>query len=301
MNKGLSFRLITFAIIFTLSMIIIPQKLIHAEIKDGTYDVNYEMKEAGNDNTSIADGYFSKPATLTVDGGVQYIQLTITSSSMVKSLSAPSGPVDIVREDEGNETRTVKFREDGDLSEPVSMEMHVVVPDLYDMEHTARAVFDVSGLDTTSDAEEESAEDKGKENRKKEESTQKEDTTESNSANEEENTNTDDNESVENEQNETSDADETAAEKEEEKAIKEKKEKEQKKKQKEKEKKEELEKRKKEFEELKHAMAEKPSVKQEGYVQLDKDTSIGMWITFAVIGIIIIGLVLWLIRRRVNK
>src|SRR5699024_6485180 len=148
MIKGLSFWLAAVAIIFTLS-IIIPQSIAYAAIKDGTYEINYEMKEAGNDNTSIADGYFTKPATLTVADGVQYIQLTVTSSSMIKSLSAPSGPVEIVSEDEGNETRTVKFRVDGDLSKPVPMDMHIVVPDLYDMEHTARAVFDVSGLDTT--------------------------------------------------------------------------------------------------------------------------------------------------------
>src|SRR5699024_1420538 len=45
------------------------------------------------------------------------------------------------------DTRTVKFKVDGDLSQPVSMEMHIVVPDLYDTTHTARAVFDVSGLE----------------------------------------------------------------------------------------------------------------------------------------------------------
>src|SRR5699024_7955484 len=77
--------------------------------------------------------------------GVKHIQLTVTSSSMVKSLSAPSGPVNVVSEDKGNETRTVKFKVDN-LSQPVNMEMHIVVPDLYDMTHTARADFDVSGL-----------------------------------------------------------------------------------------------------------------------------------------------------------
>lgn len=71
---------------------------------------------------------------------------------MIKSLSAPSGSVDVVSEDEANETRTVKFRVDGDLSQPVSMDMHIEVPDMpempggYKQDHTARAVFDVSGL-----------------------------------------------------------------------------------------------------------------------------------------------------------
>ena len=154
MKKDISLWMGTLAIIITFSIILIPQKAVHAAFNDGTYDIDYEVKEAGNDNTSIADGYFTKPATLTVTDGTQYIQLTVTSSSMIKSLSAPSGPVEIVSEDEGNETRTVKFRVDGDLSQPVPMDMHIVVPDLYDMEHTARIVFDVSGLDTVSENEE---------------------------------------------------------------------------------------------------------------------------------------------------
>ena len=69
--------------IFTISIAVLPTHAF-ADIAEGTYEVNYEMKEAGNDNTSIADGYFSKPATLTVENGVKHIQLTVTSSSMVK-------------------------------------------------------------------------------------------------------------------------------------------------------------------------------------------------------------------------
>lgn len=136
------------AMILAISLIIIPNNLASAEIANGSHQVNYEMKEKSSDNTSIADGYFAKPATLIVKDGVKHIQLTVTSSDMIKSLSAPSGPVEVVSEGDG--TRTVKFRVDGDLSQPVNMEMHIVVPDLYDTTHTARAVFDVSGLPTAS-------------------------------------------------------------------------------------------------------------------------------------------------------
>jgi len=139
------------ALISIFSLILVPQGTIFADIADGTYEVNYEMKEAGNENTSIADGYFSKPATLTVENGTKYIQLTVTNADMVESLSGPNGPVDVISE--GDDTRTVKFSVDGDLTQPVNMEMHIIVPDIpempggYDMTHTARAVFDVSGLD----------------------------------------------------------------------------------------------------------------------------------------------------------
>ncbi|MDY0410499.1 NEAT domain-containing protein [Virgibacillus soli] len=149
MNKRFSLILAIAVMVF--SLIVIPHGTVFAkDIADGTYKINYEMKEAGSNSTSIADGYFSKPATLTVKNGVKHIQLTVTSSKMIKSLSAPSGPVDVVSD--SGDTRTVKFRVDGNLSQPVNMEMHIVVPDLYDMTHTARAVFDVSGLPTAGDS-----------------------------------------------------------------------------------------------------------------------------------------------------
>ena len=129
------------AIIFTL--VATP---VSAQIADGTYQVPYEMKEKSSDNTSIADGYFVSPATLTVENGVQTVTLTVTGSNYIKSLSTPAGAVSVVSEDSTNETRTVSFRVDGDLSQALNMDMHIVVPDLYDTVHTARAVFNVSGL-----------------------------------------------------------------------------------------------------------------------------------------------------------
>lgn len=136
---------------------------VSAQIADGTYKVNYEMKESGSANTSIADGYFTKPATLTVQNGVQYIQLTVTGSNYIKSLSTPTGPVSVVSENTANQTRTVKFRVKGDLSQPLNMDMHIVVPDMYDMTHTARAVFNVSGLPQATSAGEQKSVESGSE------------------------------------------------------------------------------------------------------------------------------------------
>src|SRR5690625_1666658 len=149
MSKKFPLLMALTAIVLTITFVVLPTGSASASIADGSYQINYEMKEASSNSTSIADGYFTKPATLTVENGTQYIQLTVTSADMVKSLSAPSGPVTVVSDN--GDTRTVKFRVDGDLSQPVNMSMHVVVPEEalpggYDMEHTARAVFDVSGL-----------------------------------------------------------------------------------------------------------------------------------------------------------
>src|SRR5699024_957840 len=109
------------AFIFTISLIVSPVGSVFAAIVDGTYQVNYEMKEKSSDNASIADGYFSSPATLTVKDGVQHIQLTVTGADMIKKLVAPSGSVSVVSDN--GDTRTVKFRVDGDLSQPVPLEM----------------------------------------------------------------------------------------------------------------------------------------------------------------------------------
>jgi heme-binding NEAT domain protein len=132
---------------------------VGAQYADGTYEVPYEMKEASSDNTSIADGYFQSPATLTVENGVNTITLTVTGKEYIQSLSTPSGSVSVVSE--GDDTRTVQFQV-GDLSQPLSMDMHIIVPDLYDQTHTARAVFDTSGLPAAGEGgaavEEESAE-----------------------------------------------------------------------------------------------------------------------------------------------
>lgn len=105
------------------------------------------MKEKSSENTSIADGYFTKPALLIVDEGHKYIQLNVTGADMIKSLGTPSGPVEITDEDDANDERDVQFKLEEDLSELLLIDMHVVVPDLYDMEHQARAAFDVDSIE----------------------------------------------------------------------------------------------------------------------------------------------------------
>lgn len=152
-------------IAFSLFHVMSPVNVVHAAtFESGTYDISFELKEAGNNNTSIADGYFSKPATLIVKNGVNYIQLTTTESDWVKSISGPHGSATVISE--SGDTRTVQF-EVGDLSNPVKLNMHVVVPEEiagmeYDNQHSVRAVFNTDGVpaastesgETTNDATE---------------------------------------------------------------------------------------------------------------------------------------------------
>lgn len=142
MKRTLSFTILaTIALIF--SLIALPANNVSAAFAEGTYDISYEVQEAGGGSVSIADGYFSKPAKLTVNGNSQSIQLTVTSADMIKSLSVQGTPVQVVSD--SGDTRVVKFNV-SDASKPVNMNMHVVVPDLYDTKHGAQAVFDVSGV-----------------------------------------------------------------------------------------------------------------------------------------------------------
>lgn len=149
--KGLSKRFTIIALVALMTFFILPVGTAFAEMDDGTYELDYEMKEKSSENTSIADGYFTKPAMLFVEDGEKHVQITVTGADMIKSLETPTGPVEIIDEDEENDERTVKFRVDQDLSEPLVMDMHVVVPDLYDTVHQARAFFDVSSLEDSID------------------------------------------------------------------------------------------------------------------------------------------------------
>lgn len=142
MRKRFSIAII--AILVTITLAFFPTGSAFAQLADGTYDLPYSVKEAGNNNVSIADGYFSKPAKLIVKNGEKHVQMTIKEANYVKSLSNTS-----VVSDNGN-TRVVQMKVN-DLSQPVSVSMHIVVPEEvagmpYDHDHTARFVFDASGL-----------------------------------------------------------------------------------------------------------------------------------------------------------
>lgn len=139
-------------LISLLIFLFLPMSIVFADYADGTYEIPFEMKEAGSDNTSIADSYFKKPANLSVNNGNYFIEMTITSSEWVKSLSGPYGAAKVLSEDQANNERVVQIQVD-DLKNPVPLKMHVVVPEEiagmpYDHEHTVRAVFNASSVPT---------------------------------------------------------------------------------------------------------------------------------------------------------
>lgn len=128
------------------------------ELADGTYDIAYHVLQADSDSVSIANDYFQKPAALIVYNGVQYIELTVLQSEWVKSLQAASGSsftdVDVIAVDEENNTRTVLFKVDGTVAEPMLMKMHIHIASLvptYDHHYTVRFAFAAESIELTGD------------------------------------------------------------------------------------------------------------------------------------------------------
>lgn len=144
-----------FMAVFVSMMAVVPLS-VAADLSDGTYVVEYEMLQADNDSVSIANDYFEKPATLTVDDEAQYIQFTVNRSDWVKVLEAADGEsfvdVVVVSEDPENDQRVIAFKVDGDISEPVFMQMHIVIKDMepaYDHKYTVRLNFDMETIQET--------------------------------------------------------------------------------------------------------------------------------------------------------
>jgi heme-binding NEAT domain protein len=138
------------AMVLAVLLVVSP---VSAQVADGTYEVPYEMKEDGTENTSIADGYFVTPANVTVENGTYHVQFTVTGIDYIESLTVPGSSIEIVGEDTENDTRTYRFSVN-DLSQSIDMDMNIIVPDMYDMTHTAQAVFDISGLPDAGEAAE---------------------------------------------------------------------------------------------------------------------------------------------------
>src|SRR5690625_2620272 len=159
----------TIALIF--SLVSLPSNTAYAAMADGTHNINYEIQEAGGGGASIADGYFTKPAKLTVDGNTHTIELTVTSAEMIKSLSVQGTPVNVVSD--SGDSRTVKFNV-SDASKPVNLDMHVNVTELYDQKHKAQTTFDVKRIpegSTKSNEEQKNEEPTSNNNNDNEEST----------------------------------------------------------------------------------------------------------------------------------
>jgi heme uptake protein IsdC len=130
-------------------LVVMSASSVNADDPDGTFSIDYQVLNSDSDSVSIANDYFDKPATLFVENGEKYIQFSINHSEWVKELQAPLGEsfvdVDIVSEDEEEDTRIVRFKLEEDLSEPVEVKMHILVESMepvYDHRYSVRFDFE---------------------------------------------------------------------------------------------------------------------------------------------------------------
>lgn len=150
MKKKLSIFSIGTILAFIVSIIALPGGTAFAQYAEGTHDIPYEIKDSSGSSVSIADGYFTGTAKLEVENGVNYVHLTVKEADYVKDISGPEGSAQVVSEDKDANTKTLKLKV-GDLSAPVELGMHIVVPEEiagmeYDNHHTTQAIFDASGV-----------------------------------------------------------------------------------------------------------------------------------------------------------
>ena len=114
------------------------------------------MLQAENDSVSIANDYFEKPAKLTIDKDGQYLQFTVNHAKWVQFIKSASGEsfadVDVVSEDLENDKSVIAFKVDGDITEPLLMQMHVIIKEMepqYDHKYSVRLKLDLATMEVT--------------------------------------------------------------------------------------------------------------------------------------------------------
>lgn len=135
--------------ILALSFFIVAPTAEASSISDGTYTVPYTIKSS-NGGASIADGYFTGSANVTVKNGSAVAELTVSSGQYVKSLNSSSGSGSLISESGDTKIFSLPV---GDITQPETVSMHVVVPEEvakmdYDTTHTTTFVFNTNNLPT---------------------------------------------------------------------------------------------------------------------------------------------------------
>jgi len=131
-------------------------EVMAADLSNGTYVVDYEMLQAENYSVSIANDYFEKPATLTIDEDGQYLRFTVNHAKWIKFIKSANGEsfadVNLVSEDLENDKRVIAFKVDGDITEPLLLQMHVIIEEMepsYDHKYSVRLNLDLATMEVT--------------------------------------------------------------------------------------------------------------------------------------------------------
>lgn len=138
------------AMTFIFALFLFVPTSFASTIADGTYTVPYTIKTPSGD-ASIADGYFTGNAKVTVTNGSAVADLTVTSGEYVKSVSSSSGG-ELINDSGDTKVYRIPF---GNITESQNLSMHISVPEEiakmeYDTTHTTVIHFNTKGLPTAS-------------------------------------------------------------------------------------------------------------------------------------------------------
>ncbi|GIN92387.1 hypothetical protein J22TS1_34380 [Siminovitchia terrae] len=152
-------RILSIMLIFALTFLSIFPSVpsVFAEAKeddvyaDGEYNLPFQVWKDNADSPSVADGYFEKPAKLTVENGEYTVQATLKNSSWWQYFKVQLGNdfVDVTTVSDENDTRVVQFKVD-DLNQILNAKVHIIVTGIpglnYDNKYDIRFKFDPSGI-----------------------------------------------------------------------------------------------------------------------------------------------------------
>lgn len=99
-----------------------------AALSDGTYSVDYTVLQGDSDSVSMANDYFDKPATVTVNGGKYTVSLQVNHSKWITGLWVEGNAVSVASKNTSSDTRKVSFPISS-LSNPVSAKIKVDIDD----------------------------------------------------------------------------------------------------------------------------------------------------------------------------
>lgn len=130
-----------------------PEEKPEEQPEEQVTTIDYVIQHETENQVSSADRFFEKPAKVVKENGKTYLELTITSWSMIDTLEVKGKAVKVLKEDKKADTALVKFEVPNNLSTIVPLSMKVTVPGLYEMTHAARLVMDDASLEETTPEE----------------------------------------------------------------------------------------------------------------------------------------------------
>ncbi|ECR3485534.1 TPA: heme uptake protein IsdC [Listeria innocua] len=119
--------LVAFVVLFSFSFLS-AGVTAQAALKDGTYSVDYTVLQGDSDSVSMANDYFDKPATVTVNGGKSTVSLQVNHSKWITGLWVEGNAVSVTSKNTASDTRKVSFPV-STLSSPVNAKIKVDIDD----------------------------------------------------------------------------------------------------------------------------------------------------------------------------